>query len=504
MKKIVQLLLLTLFFTEANAQPAFVRDSLDTYLKRTMQQWQVPGMAVCIVKDGKVVLMKGYGTRNEKGEAVDENTLFMIASNTKAFTATALATLEQEKRLSLDDKLTKYFPWFRMYDSLATRDVTIRDAITHRLGLETFQGDMLNWGSNLTRRQVMEKMAVHKPVYPFRYHYGYCNAGFVAAAEVIPAVTDTSWDDFLYYRIFNPLGMSRTSTTVAAIRKDSNASEAFTVVNDKIVKIEYANVDNLGAAASINSSVNDLSKWMLMLLDSGRVAGKQVIPYAAIRETRTPQTVVNQVGRGLPTNFSLYGLGWFLEDYNGRKLVRHDGGANGFVTSVCLVPSENLGIAILTNTDANWLYTILRHQLLQAYLDVPYKDLNAAYYPRYRANTDKTNQETAEWYKQADEFARTTPATALKLFEGVYHNEVYDEITVKLRDNKLFMYFLHHPFLTGELTRLSDTEFVCRYSDPTYGIVKIPFKINKDKVLSCEVTVNDFVDMMSYEFTRTR
>jgi CubicO group peptidase (beta-lactamase class C family) len=506
MRKIyIILLTISALHLPAFCQPTFVKDSLDNYMKRIMQDWKIPGMAVCIVKDGKVIVMNGYGVRNlETGDPVDVNTLFMIASNSKAFTGTALAMLEQEKRISLDDKLTKYFPWFRLDDPLATGNVTIRDAITHRLGFETFQGDFLNWGSTITRRQVMEKMAKHQPVFPFRYKYGYCNSGFVAAGEVIPAVTDTSWDDFLKYRIFNPLGMTRTSTTYAAIRKDQNASKPYTIVNDKLVLLDYANVDNLGAAASINSSVNDLSKWMLMLLDSGRVEGKRIVPFSAIQQTRTPQMIVNQVNRSAPMNFSLYGLGWFLEDYNGKKLVRHDGGANGFVTSVCLVPSENLGIAILTNTDANWMYTGLRYQLLQAYLGVPYSDVNAQYLPRYLEGNKKSNEEVKSWYDQAAAYAEKNKSISLKPFEGTYHNEVYDEISMKVKEGVLMVSFPHHPFLTAELTPITDTEFVCRYSDPTYGIVKIPFKISGSKVLSCTVTVADFVDMMPYEFTRVK
>jgi hypothetical protein len=243
---------------------------------------------------------------------------------------------------------------------------------------------------------------------------------------------------------------------------------------------------------------------MLMLLDSGRVEGKQIVPFSAIQQTRTPQMVVNQVNRSVPMNFSLYGLGWFLEDYNGKKLVRHDGGANGFVTSVCLVQSEKLGIAILTNTDANWMYTGLRYQLLQAYLGLPYSDVNAMYLPRHLEGNKKANEEIKSWYDQAAEYAKKNDGRSLKAFEGKYHNDVYDEITMKVSNSKLIVSFPHHPFLTAELTPVSDTEFVCRYSDPTYGVVLIPFKMNGAKVESCTVRVADFVDMMPYEFTRIK
>lgn len=493
---------LMLSFNNVIAQNSFVRDSLDAYVARVMRDWQIPGMAVCVVKDGKVEVMKVYGMRDiSKSAPVDENTLFMIASNSKAFTGTAVAVLEAENRLSLDDKVVKYFPWFKMYDSTITNEVRISDMLTHRLGLETFQGDFLHWGSNLSRKQVIEKFAVHKPVYPFRYKYGYCNAGYVVAGEIIHAVTDTSWDDFLKHRFFIPLGMNRTSTTLADIRNDKNASYPYTLVNSKVTLLEYPDINNLGAAASINSSVADLSKWMIMLLDSGKVDGKQMYPFRAIEKTRMPYMTVNRTSSSMPfTKFSMYGLGWQIEDYNGRKIVRHDGGANGFVTSLCLVPEENLGIVVLTNTDANWMYSGLRHQLLQAYLGMPYKDMNATYLPRFREGNEKTMKEIASWYQTAEankKKARLMPPDQLT---GKYYNEVYGEMEVVKSGKGVAMTFSHHTFLRGELTWMEDSVFICRYSDPTYGVVKVPFTFREGKAVSCTVTVNDFIDLMPYEF----
>jgi CubicO group peptidase (beta-lactamase class C family) len=486
------------------AQNDFVRDSLDAYVARILRDWQIPGMAVCVVKDGKVAVMKGYGVRDIASSLpVDENTLFMIASNTKAFTGTALAILESEKRLSLDDKVTKYFPWFKMYDPASTADVRISDLVSHRLGLETFQGDFLHWGSNLTRKEVMEKFAVHKPVYPFRYKYGYCNAGYVAAGEIIHAVTDTTWDDFLRYRFFQPLSMNRTSTTVEAIRKDPNASKPYTLVNNKLQVLEYPDINNLGAAASINSSVADLSRWIIMLLDSGKVNGKQIYPFQAIQKTRTPFMTVNRISASTPfTHFSMYGLGWQLEDYNGRKIVRHDGGANGFVTSVCLVPEENLGIVVLTNTDANWMYGGLRHQLLQAFLGMPYKDISAGYLPRYREGNEKLMKETESWYQTAQANKSKARLMSPDKLIGKYYNDVYGEMEIVKSGKGVAMTFSHHSFLRGELTWMEDSVFICKYSDPTYGVVKIPFTFQDGKVVSCIVTVNDFIDLMPYEFRR--
>ena len=185
MKKIFYILSALVISLNALAQPAFVKDSLDAFITREMQRWQVPGLAIAIVKDGQVVVQKGYGVKQfDKPESkVDENTLFQIASNSKAFTGTAVAWLNSEKRLSLDEKVTTYLPYFKLYESTSTDLCTVRDLLCHRLGTQTFQGDFLNWGSNLTRKQIVEGLSRTKPVHPFRYKYGYSNAGFITAVK---------------------------------------------------------------------------------------------------------------------------------------------------------------------------------------------------------------------------------------------------------------------------------------------------------------------------------
>src|ERR1035437_7499527 len=312
MKKLFLLLSIINFsLTIAFSQPAFVKDSLDKYVEREMKRWNVPGSAVAIVKDGKVVVMKGYGVREIKspsptpspsgrggntkvpsggedlGEAsVNETTIFQIASNTKAFTATSLALLDFQKRLSLDDKVTKWMPYFKLYDSLATKEVTIKDLLCHRIGFQTFQSDILNWNCNLSRKDLIHNMRNVKPMYSFRSRYGYTNMGFVTAGDIIPVVTDTSWDDFLKYRIFVPLKMNRTTTHNADIVKDNNAAKPYTLFDNKLTVLNYDNVDNIGPCASINSCVNDISHWIIAQLDSGYYDGNLILPYIAMMKTR--------------------------------------------------------------------------------------------------------------------------------------------------------------------------------------------------------------------------
>src|SRR6476619_7636576 len=253
MKKIHMLFVIVCLissFTSYTQQPSFINDSLDSYIQQGMKDWNIPGLAIAIVKDGKVVLMKGYGVRDlETKEPVDENTLFMIASNSKLFTATALAQLEYDKKLSLDDKITKYFPTYRLYDTITTQLVTIRDMLSHHLGTKTFQGDFTFWNSALTRQQIINKMQLLKPSQNFRQSYGYCNSCFLAAGEIIPVVSRKPWEVYVYDSIFQPLGMSNSHTLSYGMDQMPDAAKPYTnTFSENIVELPYDQIDNLAPA----------------------------------------------------------------------------------------------------------------------------------------------------------------------------------------------------------------------------------------------------------------
>jgi CubicO group peptidase (beta-lactamase class C family) len=500
-------LTLSLFFLLAyftlNAQNKFITDSLDKYIEREMHRWNIPGVAVSVVKDGKTVYIKGFGVRDvSKPDKVDENTLFMIASNTKAYTATAISLLDYQKRLSLNDKITKWMPDFKLNDELATREVTIRDMLCHRIGFQTFQSDFLNWGCNLTRKEVITNMRNVKPVYSFRSRYGYCNACFLTAGEIIPIVTDTSWDDFLKFNIFQPLKMNRTTTKYPGITNDNNAAKPYTIFNDKLTSLEYDSIDNLGPCGSINSCVKDISNWIIMQLDSGRFEGKQVIPFEALIKTRSSNTIIGDPHELLfrSKHFHTYGLGWFLEDYEGRKIISHDGGADGFVTNTTLIPEENFGFTILTNTDANAFFVALQDQLIDAAFNLPYRNFSEIYFTENEKSISQQNAGMkALWEKAAK---NPKPSLDLKSYAGKYSNEVYGEIEIRSENNKLNIYFSHHPYLTGKLEPLGENNFVCNYSPVSYGVKEIPFQVKDGKVESVTIRVNDFIDFMPYIFKK--
>ncbi|MCX6164175.1 MAG: serine hydrolase [Ignavibacteriae bacterium] len=233
MKRYIIVISFCLFFiSNLFSQNTFVSDSLDNYVNYAIKLWNIPGAAVVIVKDGKVIMAKGYGVKEmNTNDKVDENTLFMIASNTKAFTATALALLESEKQISLDDRVVKWMPDFRLYDSTITPYVTIRDLLCHRLGLQTFQGDFVNWSSNLSRKEIIYNFRNLKPVFDFRTRYGYCNAGFLTAGEIIPLVTGKSWEEYVTKNILIPLNMQRSFLTTTVMKIDKNITKGHTIFN---------------------------------------------------------------------------------------------------------------------------------------------------------------------------------------------------------------------------------------------------------------------------------
>lgn len=491
-------------FSQIDTLPSFIKDSLDIYVNRALTDWQIPGVSVCVVKNGKVVVMKGYGVKElGANDKVDENTLFMIGSNSKAFTATALALLDAEKKLSLDDKVQKWLPDFTLYDPWVAKEANIRDLLCHRLGFETFQGDFMFFDSDLTTAEVREKMGKLKPMYSFRSKWGYTNSAFMTAGEIIPKVTGQSWADFVTERIFKPLGMNNSLALSKDIKTAGNKCSAHTVVDGMLKKIPYGNIDNLAPAGSISSSVNDMSKWVMMQLNSGMLDNKQIIPRSAIGQTRTPHSILGNGGHMFNrSHFSLYGLGWFIEEYAGRKIVEHTGGVNGFVTSVCLVPEENLGIIVFTNTDANNFYSALRNEIEDAYLGLPYRNYSKVYLDFQKS--DETEKE--KQYKAVRDSIALDPKAELPLtaYAGEYMHDVYGKMNIKMEEGKLIMRFEHHKGRWGTLEPLGGNRFFCTYSDPLYGKKKLQFSVEDKKVKSLTVRVADFVEFTTYEFIKTK
>jgi len=265
--------------------------------------------------------------------------------------------------------------------------------------------------------------------------------------------------------------------------------------------IPHCQVDNIAPAASISSSVSDMSHWVIAQLDSGRYNGKQVIPWQAIRKAQYPKSIIRRAGHPFnKTHYSLYGMGWSLQDYEGREIVSHTGGVDGFVTSVTLIPEEKLGVVVLTNTDMNGLYEALKWEIIDAYLRLPFRNYSHVYYERYLPAIQNEWKMIASW----QDSVKMKLAEPLKLakFAGKYNHDIYGSALLESKGDYLFMTLEHHPDLTARLEYIGNNRFLCTYSSPLWGIKVFPFVIEDGKVRSFTLSVADFLEFTTYEFVK--
>jgi CubicO group peptidase (beta-lactamase class C family) len=489
-----------------NAQtPDFITSKMDAYIKQGLKDFNIPGLAIAVVKDGKTVVMKGFGVKGiNNAEPIDENSLFIIASNSKLFTGTAISMLHQNKQLNLNDKVTKYIPDFKLYDATSTALVTVKDLLCHRLGTGTFQGDFTFWDSNLTEDEIIFKMRSLKPTQNFRSDYGYCNSAFLAAGALIPKVMNgKTWFSFVQDSILNPIGMTNTFMYTKNLPSLPNHAIPHNDAWGNITEIPYDNVDNLGPATSMVSCVKDVAKWLQFQLDSGKVNGKQVIPWPVLQRTRDVNIITGSRKSSVyPMHFRGYGLGVFTADYAGKQIYWHTGGAFGYVTNTCFIPEENLAITILTNNDNQSFFEALRYQILDAYLqpNLPYIN-RAAPLLKGKIDGDAEIKKTLAELKSKASASNKMPITEKDLI-GTYTNSVYGKITITKNNEAYQVNFEHHPTLNAKLEYVYGNSFKITYNNIAYGIFEAPIKIEKGKIKSISIKASDFVEYDAYEFVK--
>jgi CubicO group peptidase (beta-lactamase class C family) len=424
---------------------------IDDYATVVMNTWKGPGMAIAIVKDNKVVSAKGYGVRElGKPDKVDENTVFAIASNSKAFTTASLAMLVDEKKLNWDDKVSKYLPDFQMYDPWVTSELTIRDLVTHRVGLDTFSGDLLWYETTYLADEILRRTRYLPRVSSFRTRYGYQNLMFIAAGKVIEKVSGKSWCDFVTERILKPLDMKRTTCSVNNL--PDNAAWPHNASGGTLRRLHRGNVDGAYAAAALNSSVADLSKWVRTQLGGGKFDGKQIFSEAQGWQMHQPylaQQVSLQGSRNNPTtHFSGVASGWFVSDYMGRKIINHSGGLDGMLSYTVLIPEENVGYVILTNNESP-SFAIMMNKIRDVMLGAPKRDYNAEAIERDK--NIKAN-EAAEARKIDDaRAANTRPTLPVSSYAGTYTSQLYGDVVIADENGKLVMRFAPSPNFVADL-----------------------------------------------------
>ena len=426
--------------------------TLDAYMRKAQKDWEVPGMAVAIVKDGDIVLSKGYGVLSLKDNTpVNDQTLFAIASNTKAFVATALAKLVSENKINWKDPVIDYLPYFQLYDSYTTTHTTIEDLLCHRVGLGTFSGDLMWYKSELSAEEVIKRIQYVPQAYEFRAGYGYSNLMFITAGEVIKKVTGLEWHEYVKQSFFEPLKMTRTITSTSNLTE--NYAQPHKPMEEKQEVIDWVNWDNMGAAGGIISSSDDMAKWMIMNLNRGVVNGDTIVDPAQHNLLWTPHNnhVVtldaqqNLTGR----HFSGYGLGWGVSDYDGNLMVTHGGGYDGMYSYQMLIPDQKLGIMVLTNT-MKGLSSAVALWIVDRYLDNPKRDYSAE---RLKASKENKSQANAVEDRIADRNKKKEPTLSKEAFAGTYNSGMHGDVNITLNaDGSYNMSFANAPKLEATLT----------------------------------------------------
>ena len=308
----------------------------------------IPGMSLVIVKDDKIIYVKGLGYKDlEKKIAVTPDTEFAIGSATKAFTALAILMSQDEGKLSLDDSPKKYLSYFRMYDPDADKNITIRDLLTHSSGLN--RRDVARPTGKLTRTELIKAAAEAHPTAKLREKFQYQNLMFAASGEIVAAVQNTPWEKFVPQRILKPLGMYNTTMSLNEMEKvaDKSFGYGFSFDTMQTVKLPYRDIVEVAPAGSINSSARDMAQWLRFVLGGGSIDGKRLVSEKSFDEWLKPQINVNAAGT------VQYGLGWFLQEWNGMKVVQHSGNIDGFNSLVAMIPEKKLGFVMLTNVSAS-------------------------------------------------------------------------------------------------------------------------------------------------------
>jgi CubicO group peptidase (beta-lactamase class C family) len=460
---------------------------IDTYVAQVMKAFDVPGLSVAIVKDGKVVLAKGYGVRKLGSPApVDENTLFGIGSNTKAFTTAALASLVDDGKISWDDRVYERLPGFQMYDPYVSHEMTIRDLLTHRSGMGLGEGDLLFWPhTTFTRDEIIYRLRFMKPASSFRSRFAYDNLLYMTAGQIIPAVTGKSWDDYVRERILIPLGMKTTTLSNAVFKPGDDYAWPHSKIDDKLQPINFENIENAAPAGSINSSAAEMAKWVLLQLNHGKFPGNEnrLFSERQSREMWAAQTILPAGGRsgplvGLNSKFAAYALGWGLRDYHGRKMVGHTGGVAGFVSRVMLIPEENLGVVILTNAESGSAFDSILFHLLDHYLGLAPTDWVAA----YKAEDEQGEKEAAEIMKEQEKgrAADSKPSLPLEKYVGVYNDPWYGPVTIRIENGKLVFTLDHTPKAIADLQQWQYDTFKAHWRDRTIEDAFLTFTMKPD------------------------
>lgn len=407
------------------------------FVEKMMKEWEVPGAAIAIVKDSKVVFVRGYGYRDMKKKLkVTPDTLFAIGSCTKAFTATILGILVDEGKLEWDQPIHKYLPSFKLKDKIASQQMTPVDLVTHRSGLP--RHDLVWYNSSAPREELVKRLAFLESNKSFRSTFQYNNLMFLTAGYLASKIAGTSWEELVQNKIFDPIGMKKSNFSVKDSQKSSNFSLAYSKRDKKIVEIPFRDISIIGPAGSINSSVNEMAKWILLNLNNGKHGDKQIISEANLQKIHTPQIIMSSsLSKFKELFYASYGMGWGINSYRGHLLISHGGGIDGFISRVSFLPLDNAGVIILTNSDrgGSALCSIITYNLFDRILKLP----QVPWAKRIKEQADKAKKDAEQAKKKKDKHRKlnTKPSHNLENYTGDFENPGYGILTIKKDGDQL-------------------------------------------------------------------
>ena len=459
----------------APAQTPVLPPQLDAYINTVLKTFDVPGIGLSIVYDGKTVLAKGYGVKKMGAASpVDAHTIFPIASNSKAFTATALAILVEEGKIKWEDPVIDHLPWFRMSDPWVTSTITVRDLLVHHSGIAGYSGDILVFPpSDYTRKEILARLKNIPLVHSFRTTYAYDNILYIAAGEIVKAASGMEWEDFIRQRILLPLNMEETTSRFSVLKEQANISAAHSRLNGKLTIDELFTEQAMGdagnAAGGIGSTAIDMGKWMITQLDSGLAANhNRIFKSTAVNElwkivTPIPIPTVPEKMRPAQMDFYGYALGFRTYNYGSYKVVGHGGKLDGFVSQVVLVPKLKLGITVLTNQESTAAYWAIIYPLLDHFMQNPPHDWLGAY--KQQMDTALAKSADARQKAMLPVSGKANPSLSPETLAGTYKDTLYGDVSIVRKNEKMVLRFNHTSQLEAILEHFQYDTYIARFSN---------------------------------------
>ena len=464
----------SLFFLSVSLSYGQVLSSnqIDSVVEKTLKTFNVPGIAVAVIKDGKLIHAKGYGVRSIKtNKPVDENTLFGVASNTKAFTAAAIGMLVDEGKVSWDTKVTDIIPEFKMYDPYVTSQFTVKDLLTHRSGLGLGAGDLMIWpdSSTVTKAQLIHNLRYLKPVSSFRTKFDYDNLLYIVAGDIVARVSKMPYEDFIETRIIQPLGMTKTAASWYRLKDRSNVIDGHAPYQGKLIPVGLSFGEVANSAGGIYSNVVDMSKWVTAMINGGKYGDKlekRLFSASVAKELWTPQTIIGG-GAAYNTRFYSYGLGWFLGDVNGHFQAAHTGGLSGIVTQVTILPEMKLGIIVLTNQQSGEAFYSITNSIRDGYLGMKNQNRIKIYNDAHLANEKEADSIVAKtWSDIAAEQKNNNQAKPKENnYYGTFADSWFGDVTISNVNGKMHFAAKNAPKLRGDMTFYKGNTFIVKWYD---------------------------------------